>query len=91
MQFVWLLNTCFQAPSIFHTAVVGKPCKSTWPSEAGTTSHDTAALSYSRIYLYIDIPQGVCVDLINSSLLLLNYSQTSLQVAIDQPFGQVFV
>ena len=39
MQFVWLLTTCFQAPSI-----VGKSCKRTWPSEAGNTSHTASPL-----------------------------------------------
>ena len=55
MQFVWLLTTCFQAPSI-----VGKSWKRTWPSEAGNTSH-TASPSYTAIF------HKVCVDLINSS------------------------
>ena len=49
MQFVWLLTTCFQAPSI-----VGKSWERTWPSEAGNTSH-TASPSYSHRH----IPQGV--------------------------------
>ena len=71
MQLVWLLTTCFQAPSI-----VGKSYKRTWPSEAGNTLH-TAASSYSRIF------QKVCVDLINLSQLLLNYLRTPLQVAVD--------
>ena len=71
MQFVWPLNTFFQAPSI-----VGKPCKRAWPSEADNTLH-TAGSSYSRIF------HKVCVDLINSSQLLLNYIRTSLQVAVD--------
>ena len=71
MQFVWLLTTFFQAPSI-----VGKSWKRTWPSEACITSH-TASPSYTAIF------HKVCVDLINSSQLLLNYIRTSLQVAVD--------
>ena len=71
MQCVWPLITSFQAPSI-----VGKSCKRTWPSEAGNTSH-TASPSYTVIF------HKVCVDLINSSQLLLNYIRTSLQVADD--------
>ena len=71
MQFVWLLTTSFQAPSI-----VGKSWKRTWPSEAGNTSH-TASPSYTAIF------HKVCVDLINSSQLLLNYIRISLQVAVD--------
>ena len=71
MQFVWLLTTWFQAPSI-----VGKSWKRTWPSEACITSH-TASPSYTAIF------HKVCVDLINSSQFLLNYIRTSLQVAVD--------
>ena len=71
MQCVWPLITSFQAPSI-----VGKSCKRTWPSEAGNTSH-TASPSYTVIF------HKVCVDLINSSQLLLNYIRTSVQVAGD--------
>ena len=72
MQFVWPLNTFFQAPSI-----VGKPYKRTWPSEAGNTLH-TARSSYSRIF------HKVCVDLSHkSSQLLLNHIRTPLQVGVD--------
>ena len=71
MQFLWPLSIYFQAPSI-----VGKFYKRTWPSEAGNTSH-TASPSYTAIF------HKVCVDLINSSQLLLNYIRTSLQVAVD--------
>ena len=71
MQFVWPLNTFFQAPSI-----VGKPCKRTWPSEACNTLLK-AGSSYTVIF------HKVCMDLINLSQLLLNYVRTSLQVAVD--------
>ena len=71
MQCVWPLITSFQAPSI-----VGKSCKRTWPSEAGNTLHK-AGSSYTVIF------HKVCVDLINSSQLLLNHIRTSLQVGVD--------
>ena len=71
MQFVWPLNTFFRAPSI-----VGKPCKRTWPTEAGNTLHK-AGSSYTVIF------HKVCMDLINLSELLLNHLRTSLQVAVD--------
>ena len=71
MQCAWLLTTCFQMPS-----TLGKSCKRAWLSEAGNTSH-TASPSYTAIF------HKVCVDLINSSQLLLNYIRTSLQVGVD--------
>ena len=71
LQSVWLLTTFFQAPSI-----VGKSWKRTWLSEARNTSH-IASPSYTVIF------HKVCVDLIKSSQLLLNYIRTSLQVGVD--------
>ena len=75
MQFVWPLNTFFQAPSI-----ESKPCKRAWPSEAGSTLHK-AGSSYTVIF------HKVRVDLINLSQILLNYVRTSLQVAVDHLGG----
>ena len=68
--------TCWDLIPTIMMLYVGKSWKRTWPSDAGNTSH-TASPSYTAIF------HKVCVDLINSSQLLLNYIRTSLQVAVD--------